>query len=205
MMRNLRSLLFVSAVLAPTAAFAGDDPTSTATSVATDNASVTGTGPVIFKHGTIGLSAQVPGNTTTNQVNLAYFTSDRTAIDFLFGFDFAHTPDTTMMPPGMPPVTTPGGTTVGLSVGAGYRMYKHHSQRIHTYLEPFAQVASADLGSVSDNLMLGVGGALGAECMFADWFSVRGQVGVALTVGSTFKAVELATNTSGLYANFYWD
>ena len=53
--------------------------------------------------------------------------------------------------------------------------------------------------------MLGVGGALGAECRFTDWFSVRGQVGVALTVGRTFKPVELATSTSALYANFYGD
>ena len=194
--------LVIAVLLAPAAAFAGDEVIPTATGVATDSATVTGTGPSIFKSGTLGLSVGVPSGTSDSQVNLTYFTSERTALDLLFGFDFAHTPDTTT---GMPAMTTPGGTTVGLSVGAGYRMYKHHSQRIHTYLEPFAQVATADFGTISDNLMLAVGGALGAECMFTDWFSIRGQVGVALTVGSTFKAVELATNTSGLYANFYWE
>ena len=193
--------------LSPAAALAGDDPAATATSAAAEANSESGTPPPIFKQGAIGLSIGVPATSTSDtQVNLAYFKDSHTAYDLFFGFDFAHTPD--MMAPGMngmPPTTTPGGTKVGLSVGAGYRMYKRNSERIHTYLEPFAQVASADLGSVSDNLMLGVGGALGAECMFTDWFSVRGQVGVALTVGSTFKAIELATSTSGLYANFYWD
>ncbi|HEY1556638.1 MAG TPA: hypothetical protein VGF94_17505 [Kofleriaceae bacterium] len=184
----------------------GDDAAATAEAAATDQTTVTGTAPAIFHKNTVGISLAVPSGTLSgSEVELAYFTSDHTAYDLLFGVDLAHTPDA-MMPAtmGMPATTTPGGTTFGLTVGAGYRMYKHHSERIHTYLEPFALVSSADLGSAGDNLSIGVGGALGAECMFADWFSVRGQVGVALTFASAFKAIELATNTSGLYANFYW-
>lgn len=206
-MKLSRTLVLTALVLsAPIAALAGDDPASTANGVALSSNSESGTPPPIFKHGTLGLSIGVPTSSSDSQVNIAYFKDSHTAYDLFFGFDFAHTPDTTAPAAmGMPAMTVPGGTKVGVSLGAGYRMYKRNSERIHTYLEPFAQVASADLGSVGDNLMLGVGGALGAECMFTDWFSVRGQVGVALTVGSTFKAVELATSTSGLYANFYWD
>ena len=216
-MKLTSTVLFSALVLSSTAALACNDDASspagdasaagsTAMGVASDANAVTGTPPSIFKHGTLGLSAGIPTSSSDGQINIAYFKDQHTAYDLFFGFDLAHTPDTTTPGTmGMPAMTTPGGTTFGVSAGVGYRMYKRNSQRIHTYLEPFAEVASADLGSVSDNLMLGVGGALGAECMFTDWFSVRGQVGVALTVGSTFKAVQLATSTSGLYANFYWD
>lgn len=208
-MKLTRTVILTALVLSPAAAFAGDDAGSAgaaADDVAASSTSESGTPPPIFKHGTLGLSVGIPTASSDGQVNIAYFKDAHTAYDLFFGFDLAHTPDTTapgMM--GMPAMTTPGSDKVGVSAGIGYRLYKRNSERIHTYLEPFAQLASADLGSVSDNLMLGVGGALGAECMFTDWFSVRGQVGVALTVGSTFKAVELATSTSGLYANFYWD
>jgi hypothetical protein len=197
----MRALALALLVL-PSAAFAGDKVTTatdTTTETATAEMGDKGTPPPIFKHGTLGLSFSIPSD-TQNNLSLTYFTNDKTALDLLFGFDLAHTPATTM---GM--MMVPGGTTFGLTVGLGYRMYKHHSARIHSYLEPFASVSSVDLGSISDNLALSAGGVLGAECMFTDWFSVRGQVGVELTVGSTFKAVSLATATSGLFAAFYWD
>src|SRR6516162_4016465 len=137
---KLTNLLFPALVLCPTAALAGADPTSTATAAATDASTESGTPPPIFKQGTLGLSVGVPTASTDTQVNLAYFKDQHAAYDLFFGFDFAHTPDTMMAGMnGMPPTTTPGGTKVGLSVGAGYRMYKRNSERIHTYLEPFAQ------------------------------------------------------------------
>jgi hypothetical protein len=175
----------------------------------------TGAGPAIFKHGTMGLSFPVlgftidlgglAGATTTpvvHPVNILYFMDNANALDIIAGVNLAVTPDhvdpATMM-------TVAGSTTFGFAVGAGYRMYKHHSARIHTFLEPRAVIGVNDVSNFADVLTLSVGANLGAECMFTDWFSVSGTVGASADFSQKFKAINVGTLTGGLMANFYWD
>jgi hypothetical protein len=126
------------------------------------------------------------------------------ALDLILGIDFHVTPDTVT---GMPPnqMTVPGATTFGFALGAGYRMYKHHSARIHTFLEPFGKIEVTDTSVFADVLKIDLGANLGAECMFTDWFSVSGTIGAQATFATKFKDIEVATATAGLAANMYWD
>jgi hypothetical protein len=161
----------------------------------------TGTGPEIFQKGTMGLAFALPsgGFTPAGTINLTYFANDKTAYDLILGLHFAHTPDQA----GPPPVA--GGDILGFTVGFGYRMYKHHSAKIHTFLEPQVLIADADMtNAFADSLSISVGAGLGAECMFTDWFSVSGQVGAGLAFSQKFKSIDFSTGTSGLYANLYW-
>jgi hypothetical protein len=201
----LKVTLFAAFLAAPLAAHAqGDnaDTTATAAATATDQNKVTGEAPPVFKKGTLGLSFGIPagGAAPGYAVSVVDFIDDHTAYDFLVGFDI-HKSDGNAM--AMPP--TMSGTTVALTAGLGYRLYKHHTARVHTYLEPAVVLSSADLGSIGDNLTIGAGASLGVECMFTEWFSVRGQAGAQLAVGNKFKDIELTTATSGLYANMYWN
>lgn len=200
----LKATLFAFVLAAPLAAHAQGDAavTDTTATAALDQAKPAGEAPPVFKKGTLGLSFGIPagGAAPGYAVSLIDFIDDRTAYDFLVGFDL-HKSDGNAM--AMPP--TMGGTTFALTAGVGYRLYKHHTARVHTYLEPALVLSSADLGSIGDNLTIGAGASIGVECMFTEWFSVRGQAGAQLAVGNKFKDIELTTATSGLYANMYWN
>ena len=197
----LKSSLLLLVLAAPLAAHAQPEPDVTASN-AVDQNKVTGESPLVFKKGTLGLSFGIPagGAAPGYAVSVVDFIDDHTAYDLLVGFDL-HKSDGNAM--AMPP--TMGGTTFALTAGLGYRMYKHHTARVHTYLEPAIQLSSADLGSIADNLTIGAGASIGVECMFTEWFSVRGQAGAQLAVGNKFKDIELTTATSGLFANMYWN
>lgn len=170
---------------------------------ASDAMASTGAGPAVFKKGTKGISFGLPsgGFAPAGTVNLTYFASDKIAYDLIVGLGFSHSEEVTL--PGPPPVTT-GGDVVSLTVGFGYRMYKNHSAKIHTYLEPAVLISEGDFSEFADQLDISVGAGLGVECMFTDWFSVRGQIGAGLSFTDKFKSIALSTGTSGLYANMYW-
>jgi hypothetical protein len=223
-----KTLLVMALVAVPTAAFAQDDTSGGggggsgggAATAPTAPATPAGEGPAIFQHGTMGLSFPAVGGfdiaslaalitaagggaatTPVPTVSLLYFNDNRTALDLTLGIRLAKTPDTTM---GTPPVTVPGSTTFGFAVGLGYRMYQHHSERIHTFLEPFVKLSVSDVSNFADVLDLSGGANLGAECMFTDWFSVSGTIGGFVDFSNKFNNITLATATGGLNANFYW-
>lgn len=202
--------LVLAILLAPTVALAqegGGEPagggqTVTPTPAAPDMKEA-GTGPAIFKHGTLGLGFTVPTSAAGYQtIDVVWFADATTAYDLIGGVNFAQTPDTTM---GMPPVTVPGTTLFGFAAGFGYRMYKHHSAKIHTFLEPSAVLSDGNVKQFGDTIGLGVGLHLGAEAMFTDWFSISGQVGVELDLTQKFKQINFNTARNGLFANFYWE
>ena len=224
----MKSLFVLALVAAPTAAFAQDDTTGggggdgsgsaaaaggTAGAAAAGQMESTGSSPAIFKHGTMGLSFPVslalnftvntgtgtPAPPPVTPIDLLYFNDANTAYDLILGFNLTHASVTDAMG------NTTSSTTFGATVGAGIRMYKHHSARIHTYLEPAVVLHSDDVGSIGDNLTLGVGGAVGVEAMLTEWFSLSGQVGAELDFGNKFKDITLQTVRDGLFANFYWD
>jgi hypothetical protein len=188
------SLLVTTLVAAlPTAALA-DDPVPAPAAAGTP---VSGNA---FQHGTLGLSLAVPGTTPGFQLNLTYFSDEKTAFDIFAGFDFAHAPGVT------DPVTMMTGDSTNkfaLDVGFGYRMYKPVVDRVHTYLEPFGILSTADIGSIGDNLAIQAGAVFGVECALADWFSFRGQIGGELLFSNKFKNIEIGT-IQGLFANVYW-
>lgn len=221
----LKKALFVAALVAvPTAAFAQDDTTGgggdgsgsaaaaggTAATDAGNQMAPSGSGPAIFKSGTMGISIplvffSLSGLATTptvDTVNITKFQDANNALDIILGVRLAVTPDTTT---GNPPVTVPGATTFGFAAGLGYRMYKHHTGKISTFLEPQAVVSVVDVSNFADALTLGVGARMGVECMFTDWFSVSGSIGAQVAFSQKFKDIELTTPTSGLTANFYWE
>ena len=107
----------------PTTASPGSEPGAT---------SPTGSPPEIFHHGTMGLSFDVATTASNPVIDLTYFTDPATAYDIIFGLSYAHTQSMTT---GMPPVTTPGADLFGFTLGLGYRMYRHHSSKVHLYLE----------------------------------------------------------------------
>jgi hypothetical protein len=184
-------------------------------------ASSGGEGPAIFQHGTMGLSfpavggfdfsalsaiiASAGGGTATAApvptVSFLMFQDNKTALDILIGVALTKTPDTTM---GTPPVTVPGATKFGFAAGLGYRIYQHHSERIHTFVEPFAKISVNDVSSFADVLAITVGANMGAECMFTDWFSISGTIGVQANFANKFNNINVNTVTNGLAANFYW-
>jgi hypothetical protein len=206
----LKATMFTALLALPLAAHAQGDVTdgtpattaTTATTAATDQFKITGEAPPVFKQGTLGLSFGIPagGAAPGYAVSIVDFVDDHTAYDLLVGFDFHRTDGDGMA---MPAVKS--GTTTALTAGLGYRLYKHHTARVHTYLEPAVVLSSADLGGVADNLTIGAGASLGVECMFTEWFSVRGQAGAQLAIGKQLNNIELTTATSGLYANMYWN
>jgi hypothetical protein len=215
-MSNLERLLAVLVTLTPAVAFAQPDP-ATPEGAPAPSPSATAPGdagsPAVFKHGTMGLSIPISlltidlgalGGTTETvpTANVLYFSDPTTAFDLIVGLNLHHTEDTTT---GNPPVPVAGGTIFGVAVGAGYRMYKHHSARIHTFLEPSVLVAINDFGNAADTVSLRAGAALGAEAMFTEWFSVSGTIGAGVSFTQKFKDIQLATFTSGLSANFYWE
>ncbi|HTJ44673.1 MAG TPA: hypothetical protein VL463_21355 [Kofleriaceae bacterium] len=185
----------------------------TATTTAGDQMAATGSGPAIFKHGTMGLSLPISlftidlaglGGTTTpavHPVNILMFQDNANALDLILGVNLAVTPD------GVDQAGNPvaGATTFGFAAGLGYRMYKHHSERIHTFLEPRAFIGVNDVSSFADVLTLSVGANLGAEAMFTEWFSVSGTIGASADFSQKFKDINVGTFTGGLSANFYWD
>lgn len=227
----LKKVLFVLAmVAAPTAAFAqGDDTgsgaagggeasgTATATgdgaaATAGGQMATTGAGPEIFKKGTMGLTFPVTslfsfsitgataGPPTVTTANFTYFMDSNNALDLMVGVGLHVTPDD--------PTTTPptaSSTIFGVAVGAGYKMYKHHSAKIHTFLEPYAKISAPDVANFADFLSLGIGAQMGAECMFTDWFSISGAIGAQADFTNKFKKIDIATFTGGLFANMYWD
>jgi hypothetical protein len=151
----------------------------------------------------MGLAFALPsgGFSPSGTANLRWFADNATAYDLILGVNLAKTSDTTM---GNPPVTVPGATTFGATVGFGLRMYKHHSERVHTFLEPFALLSDKDFSAFADVLAISVGAQMGAEVMFADWFSVSGAVGLEADFTNKFKDINVGTATGGLYANMYW-
>jgi hypothetical protein len=223
----LKKALFVAALVAvPTAAFAQDDTTGggdgggsaaaaggTAATTAGDQMAPSGSGPAIFKAGTMGISIPLvffnldlgglAGTTApvVNTVNITKFQDANNALDIILGVRLAVTPDTVDMA-GNP---VAGATTFGFAAGLGYRMYKHHTGKISTFLEPQAIVSVGDVSSFADVLTIGIGARMGVECMFTDWFSVMGSIGAQVDFSDKFKDIELTTPTSGLTANFYWD
>jgi hypothetical protein len=191
-------------LMLPAVAVAQNEPSPAGVAAATpvttpalDVATPNGTPPAIFKQGTMGLSFAVPNGGGTT-VGVAYFLDSNTALDLILGLSLVHTPAVTL------PMMA-SKTTFGFTIGGGYRMYKRHSAHISTYLEPAILISAADTSQFSDTLALSLAGAGGAEAMFTDWFSVRGQIGVGLDFSQKFKAIAFATATSGLFANFYWD
>ena len=225
----LKKLLFVVALVAvPTAAFAQDDTGGGGGGAATGGGEASGgttapaapagdsggASPAIFQHGTMGLSfpvalfnfnLNITGATTTTAptvptVSFLMFQDAKTALDILVGIDLSKTPDT-VDAMGNP---VAGSTTFGFAAGLGYRMYQKHSERIHTFVEPFAKISVSDVSNFADVLDLTVGANLGAECMFTEWFSVSGTIGVAADFADKFNQITLATATGGLTANFYW-
>lgn len=187
---------------------------TTAGATAGGQMEATGSGPAIFKHGTMGLGfpislftldlGTVTGSTTpaVHPIDLLWFNDNANAYDLILGVNLAVTSDHPN--PADPTMTIPGATTFGFAAGFGYRMYKHHSERIHTYLEPRAIVTVGDVSSFADVLQLDVGAAMGVEAMMTEWFSVSGQVGLDATFGNKFKDINVGTFTGGLAANFYW-
>jgi hypothetical protein len=200
MLKN--SLLAFTALCATaTVASAEDEVTPTPTPAPTPMAP-SGGGP--FTKSTLGLSVSVPGISPGYLMDIVYFLSDKAAIDILGGIVFTHAP-------GVPATaTTPAGSATnafGFSIGAGYRMYTHKGQVIHTYIQPYGLLSSIDVGNAGDNFALQVGANFGAEAFVNDWLSFRGQVGAAIgansTAGNTLATIALAT-TTGLFANVYW-
>jgi hypothetical protein len=217
----LKKILFVLALVAvPTAAFAQGDDTAggggggggatTGTAPAAEPpAAPMGESPAIFKHGTWGLSFPVTSlltitgltaTPTVPTISFLMFQNDKAALDILLGVQLLKTSDN---PTAVPPVV--GATTFGFAAGLGYRIYQHHSARIHTFVEPFAKIAVTDVSSFADVLTISAGANLGAECMFTEWFSVSGTIGLQANFANKFKDINVGTVTGGLFANFYWD
>ena len=139
---------------------------------------------------------------TVRTVNVLMFQDNNNALDIILGLNLAVTEDHAN--PNDPTMTIPGATTFGFAAGLGYRMYKHHTDKIHTFLEPFAKITVADVSSFADVLGLSVGANMGAECMFTEWFSVSGTIGLQADFADKFKSINVGTLTGGLAANFYW-
>jgi hypothetical protein len=212
----LKKTMIVAALAAliPATALAQDEPPPDGTTTGDATTTPTGdtgmaamapasAGPAIFKHGTMGLAFALPagGFTPAGTANLTWFNDPNTAYDLILGVNFLHgsVPDPAM------PANKIDKNQFGFTLGFGMKMYKHHSAKIHTFIEPQILIGDSDVSSFADTISIGVGGFMGAECLFTDWFSVSGKIGVSLDFADKFNTITLSTGTSGLYANLYWD
>jgi hypothetical protein len=194
MMRKLAVVLAFT--LVPTAAMAQDDdygdwgetPAADPAPAAEPAAAPTD-GAGVFAAGTMGLSFAVPSGGGTT-FGIAYFLAPDTSLRLETEFTFVGFDD----------------VAVGLSVFAGYRMYKKMVGALHTYLEPFAFIGISDFGEAGDVLELGLGAAIGVEYMFTERFSISGGTGGLLAIGPGFDPFVLSISTvkTNLFANFYW-
>jgi hypothetical protein len=159
-----------------------------------------------YEKGTLGIS--VPFLSFSNifglavgepvpTVDIVYFLNDKAALDLIAGINLHKE----QVSAGAPPVTS-DQTTFGFAVGVGYRMYKHHSSKVHSFIEPQLVLDWPDSSS-GDALQLRLAGNFGLEAALTDWFSFSGTVGVGLNFANSFKDIQLATQSS-LAANFYW-
>jgi len=131
-------------------------------------------------------------------VDVLYFLDDKTAIDIVGGINIHKkiVYDNSTPPVGM------STTIFGFAIGAGYRMYKHRNERLHTFLEP-ALTFNWDNTSDSSTIKLQALGELGAEAMFTDWASLSGWIGLGFAVANKFEDIQFATQVN-LAANLYW-
>lgn len=180
----------------------GGAATGEAGAAASDAMAPSGGGPEIFQKGAMGISFGLPsgGFSPAGTLNLTYFANEKTAYDLIAGLSFSHG-DVTDPVTGM----TSSQDLLGLTLGFGYRMYKKHSGKVDTFLEPQVLIRDTDMtNAFADTLSIGVGAGLGAEVMFTDWFSVSGQIGAGLSFEDKFKTINFTTLTSGLAATIYW-
>lgn len=156
-----------------------------------------------FQKGAMGISTGIAGGFGANYIlDFAYFLNDKAALDILGGLQLVKTPNTST-----DPNVDNSATAFGFSLGLGYRLYTHKGQTIHTYLQPYGLLSSADVGHFGDTFALAIGGNFGAEAFVNEWLSFRGQVGAALNAsslpGKTFSTIGVGT-TTGAFVNVYW-
>lgn len=199
----MKTILFASSILALATSVAGAEEiemgTPTPTPTPTGPTDMSG-GP--FNKGTLGVSVGVTNSVAlpSSTIDFVYFLDKKAAIDILAGIALEKTPGVTD-PNTM--MTVGGGTVFGFSVGVGYRIYKKINDHLHTYVQPYGLLSSADSSKIGDNLVIIAGANFGGEAFLTDWFSFRGQIGGAVAFGQKFEAISLAS-TTGLFANVYW-
>jgi len=130
-------------------------------------------------------------------INGLYFLSEKAALDIVTGL-LVH--KSRYYDNSMPPVAH-DQTNFGFAIGLGYRMYKH-TDKFHTFFEPQAVLAWANVSDTSTLELSGLG-MLGAEAMFAEWASLQGAIGGGVTANGTFDDIKLAT-AANLAVNLYW-
>lgn len=158
-------------------------------------------GPALTQ-GMKGLEFALPASGTP-AIGVTYFIAPDAALRLDLGFNLAFS-----SPDG-------SGAQTEFSIGLGYRLYFVRVGRLHVFAQPELafgrqQVGTIQQGGTSHGEFFSIGGALGVQYFFTDHFNIGGAVGVGLNLnniggpaGSSVGA-SLATNTSNLFAGFYW-
>jgi hypothetical protein len=186
------------------AAVAAARAKETAAATAAEATSGGGGGGEAYHHGTLGFSIPFAAVSDgaggvaaepVSTVDIVYFLDDKSALDLIVGIN-VHRKHAAAAMGG-----TSDSTLIGAAAGLGYRMYSA-SNGLRSYLEPQAVISWPDTSS-TDSLGVNLGGAMGLERNVTPWFSVSGEVGVALNFASKFQDIRLAT-AARLAANLYW-
>lgn len=202
-----KNSMILIALGATTAAAQGTDPAAPAPANPAPMPGVAAGGDA-FAKGTLGvtfglnLSAELGPATlgeTVPTIGLMYFLSETAALRLTGGINL-HKEQ--VVNNATPPMAT-DTTLFGFALGAGYRMYRPVKVgRVHPYIEPEAHLYWPDT-SQSSQVLVGVSGQFGVECMLGDWFSLSGGIGAGLDFTNSFKDIKLAT-AGRLAANLYW-
>lgn len=182
--------------------YGGDStPTEEATTTSAPASTDASGGAFAYKAGTLGINTTFPTGGNGAAADIVYFLDPNAALDLSLGINLAVTGDSVDPITGQP---VEDGTVFGLSIGAGYRMYKPLSGRIRPFLEPGVVLAIADFSEAGDTLALAAFATLGVELQVTDQFTLGTGVGGALSFEDSFETIRLGLNTASIFAGFYW-
>jgi hypothetical protein len=144
--------------------------------------------------GTIGVSFALPAGGAAT-IGGMYFINNDLAARVDFGLDAPF---------------SPSGQIATFSIGVGLRFYQAKHDRVAVFLQPSVTFGRAKIDAVTGAEFITFGGAVGVEYFFTNNFSAGATLGLALNLSNiggpagSSVGTELATSTSGLFANIYF-
>jgi|GEM_PF-1559709 len=153
-------------------------------------------GPSLFQ-GMKGLEFSLP-TSGIPAIGVTYFVAPDAAIRLDLSFNFAFSnPDGS-------------GASADLALGLAYRLYLTRVGRLHVFAAPEVSFGRQGVGAGAHAEFFDIGGQLGVQYFFTDHFNIGGAVGVGLNItniggpGNSSVGAALVSNTSNLFAGFYW-
>ncbi len=140
---------------------------------------------------TMGISNTWPTGGDGGSANLLYAMGENW-LDLQIGFN-------------LDVVEATDSTTIGIELGAGYRMYKEMSGKVRPYIEPGILLTIGDFGDVGPTMGLLAFGAMGIDYALMDQFTLGTSLAAGLGFTNEFKDISFGLITTSINATFWWN